>query len=86
MITREDAQRLAEADARATGMGPAVRGAYLRHEISGREPLIYGGPNLDSCWIVYIEPLKVDLRSSIVVLVDRSTGAILYRGSANDEG
>lgn len=86
MISREEALSIAAAEIITRRLGTGAREALLAHERSGRLPLLYNGPNLADCWIVYAERPLVGLRSSSVVLVSRESGAVLYAGSASDEG
>lgn len=86
MITREEARRLAEENFRTHGLGTGVRDVFLSEDVTGRLPLLYGGPDLNACWIAYAERSVYALRSSTVVFLDRVSGAILYRGSATMRG
>lgn len=86
MITREDASKIAEADAWAHALGvEVVRVA----ELGERAPELYA-PSLDNCWIVYIRSSALlnlpDIRSSTIIAVDRGDGQVVYRGTANAEG
>jgi len=52
-------------------------------------PVLYG--NLDaspaSSWIVYVsDPQSFALKSSWIVVVSRTDGAVVYSGSGHDEG
>jgi hypothetical protein len=86
VISRDEALRVGAAEIAKRGIGTGARAAYLHSEIDWRAPLLYGGPNLDDCWIVYAERPITGLESSTIVLVSRETGAVLYAGSAYDEG
>jgi hypothetical protein len=48
--------------------------------------VVYNPPT--NCWfILFLEnPLRMRLQSSQVVAISKSTGEIVYDGSANDEG
>ena len=50
-----------------------------------RTPCVY---NLDltDCWIAYLASLNRGPRSSDIVVIDKTTGAVRYSGSAHDEG
>jgi hypothetical protein len=62
--------------------GAAVRdGATVRLGIYFR-----GGWTAKDVWVVYKNPDGSALKSSEVVLVCKSTGRVLYEGSAGDEG
>lgn len=49
---------------------------------------IYGLPvPLNDCWVVYVaRPFTGIIRSSEIVIVEKSSGAVVYHGSAFDEG
>lgn len=86
MITRQEALRLGAEAIRANGLGSGARSALLVDELTSRPPLLYNDPDLSEVWIVYAERPVTGLRSSAIVLLSRATGAVLYAGSANDEG
>lgn len=55
-------------------------------EMTGRAPCLYG-VSLSDCWIAYVETSGPPaLRASTIIVIDRASGRIIYRGSANDEG
>ena len=58
--------------------------------VDGREAHvnIYGLPvPLNECWVVYVpRPFTGIIRSSEVVIVEKKSGAVIYHGSARDEG
>lgn len=86
-LTREEARAIAERAVADRGLGVGVSGVYLESELSSRRPTLYGGPNLDDCWIAYVDRgWSTGLRSSLIVLISKRTGEVLYAGSANDEG
>lgn len=88
MITREDALRIGSGEIVARGLGTGASRALLVDELTAARPVLYNCPDLEDCWIVYAEsPLSgIMLRSSDIILVSRTTGAVLYAGSAHDEG
>ena len=86
MIERDEAKAIAAREIAAHGSGSGVRHVLLLHELSFRAPKLYGGPDLASCWIAYAERTIPRIEPSIIVLIDKSSGAVLYHGSANDEG
>jgi D-alanyl-D-alanine carboxypeptidase len=86
MIFRAQAAQIANNAILAHGLGSGVREVYRNNELPFRAPAIYGGPDLDRCWIVYAERPVTGLRASAIVLIDVETGQVLYQGSANDEG
>jgi hypothetical protein len=43
-------------------------------------------PLVADCWVVYVERLSLALQSSLVILVSKRSGKVVYLGSANDEG
>jgi hypothetical protein len=58
-------------------------------EIPGARPCvdIVGNESMDNCWIIYFDRNHfVELDSSTIMLISRTTGAEVYFGSANDEG
>ena len=86
MISRTEAEQIARTDAMANGLGSIVQCVLLPEEISFRAPLLYC-INLDNAWVAYIEPIGFfGLCSSTIIVIDRTHGDILYRGSAYDEG
>lgn len=85
-IDRAEAVRIGAAEIAAKGLGSGAREALLLEELGYRPPLLYNGPDLAGCWIVYATRPSTGLRSSTIVLVSRTTGAVLYSGSAHDEG
>jgi hypothetical protein len=61
----------------------------LIDEISRALPNVYcvGNESMEDCWIIYFDQRHfVGLGSSTIMLVSRTTGAVVYFGSANDEG
>ena len=42
--------------------------------------------DLDGCWFVRAQSYGTGLRSSRVIVVSKTTGDVLYDGSAGDEG
>ena len=86
MITHSQAVDIAAQHIRKHRLGAGVGTVLLPDEITGRKPMLYG-VSLENCWIAYVEPNDpLGLRASTCVVIDRSDGAILYHGSANDEG
>ena len=61
---------------------------YAWREIPGRLPSIYwtSATPLEDCWIAYLESEGFALVSSTIVVIDPIDGAVLYFGSASDEG
>lgn len=64
---------------------------YAYEELQTRKPSVYmrdpGGETLENCWITYLrESEPMALRSSTMLAVSKSTGRVVYFGSANDEG
>lgn len=80
-ISRERARTIAQEHLG----GGEILGVHSHDEV-GCAPSIFGGPRLDLCWIAYVAQPFRGVKSSIVVLVHRFTGEVLYVGSANDEG
>lgn len=86
VISRDQAYEIAKQDALDNELGFNVNGVFLPEEITSALPVIYGVP-LENCWVAYIKsPEPLGLRSSIIIIVDRESGEVIYRGSANDEG
>jgi hypothetical protein len=86
VISRDQAYEIAKQDALDNELGFNVNGVFLPEEIASALPVIYGVP-LENCWVAYIKsPEPLGLRSSIIIIVDRESGEVIYRGSANDEG
>jgi hypothetical protein len=86
VITREDALRIGATEIVARGLGSGARDAVLLSEMSGRIPAVYVLSDFGDCWIVYAERPMKGLFSSEIVVLSSETGAVLYSGSANDEG
>jgi hypothetical protein len=66
------------------GQGLAIRDVYSLEEIDFRRPAIYA--QLENCWIAYVERPHSGLVSSMIVVVSKNSGEVVYAGSANDEG
>jgi len=91
MISREDAKRIAEetlAKSRYAEQCGSVRAVYELDEIPFARPNCYplGEDGLRGAWIAYGESTLWALQSSIVVVIDMTTGMVRYVGSAHDEG
>lgn len=89
-VSRESARTIAGREIVSRGLGTGVS-AVCSHDEVERLPSLYGAPDLTRCWLVYadrsgLESTGRSLRSAALVLVDRSSGAVVYAGSANDEG
>lgn len=90
-ISREHAARIADAAIRQTRYDfaePPVRRVVHVTELGEiQPPRPYAlAKRLEETWICYVDRELLDLRSSLVVLVCRTTGLVEYLGSANDEG
>lgn len=85
-LDRAEALRIAVKEIQSRGLGSGAKEAFLQEEIGVTFPGIYSCPNLAECWIVYADAPILGLQSSSVVLISRTTGAVLYAGSAYDEG
>jgi hypothetical protein len=90
-ISREDARGIAAAH--VAGKGGAISEVLAAGEGGARSPEIYDPKkkiDLSRCWVAYQEkkrePGVISFESSVVVLVSKETGRILYYGSAHDEG
>lgn len=86
MISRQEAHRIAEDEIVSSGLGTGVSCIALVGELRFRLPCLYNAPDLSTCWIAYAKRAVVAIRESAIVLVDRETGEVRYRGGANDEG
>ena len=85
-ISREQATEIARLDAIAHGLGTHVEAVLLPDEITSSLPRLYG-VSIENCWVAYIrQPGPLALCASTVVVVDRESGSVRGRGSANDEG
>lgn len=82
MVTKQTAKALAEQHLFA----------FLHSEMSavdGRdtEVEVYAlRPPVTECWVIYIPQRGIALRSSVVILVAKESGEVVYHGPANDEG
>jgi len=88
MVSRKEACKIAKEDALAHRLGFAIRQVARLDELAFCAPNVYlAASALENCWIAYVDdPSPPGLVSSTVVVIDRETGAVVYRGSANDEG
>lgn len=85
-MRRERAAEIARLDAIAHQLGSRVLAVVMPREIVGREPMLYMA-DLHSCWVAYIEQTGAPrICSSTIVVIDCSSGNVIYRGSANDGG
>lgn len=90
-ITREQAVGIATEH---LGREPEFVGARIRRvvaweEMTWRRPSIFNAPPGIACsWVAYLEfPNEPPTScSSTIIMVSRTTGAVLYAGDANDEG
>jgi len=86
MISREQAAKIAKAEAIGRSLGTEVSEVLALSELTGRPPVVYG-VELDGCWIAYILSARPPgLYASTIVAVSQATGKTMYAGSANDEG
>ena len=87
MASRERAIEVATDVAKT--MGKTLRQVVDLEELQAqgvRLPSLYG-VDLSDCWIAYLETRTPwALRSSDIVVIEKATGAVRYKGSANDEG
>jgi hypothetical protein len=96
--SRDDAARIARDLVMSTGLplpgfDPVFTVRTLAEvvESGSRAPVLYGPEHLHrsvaSSWIVYVsQPRPFVLKSSEIVVVSKTGGAVLYWGSADDEG
>jgi hypothetical protein len=87
MIGSEDARRIAE-QFLAQKAGHCVSSVYAYDEVPGRKPLVYwpSATPLKETWIAYVDRFYSGPSSCEIVVVSMRDGAILYHGSAFDEG
>lgn len=86
MISRERATEIAREVIRDNALGAGVRQTLLLSEMRFRAPSVYG-VDLSKCWIAYAETANnAMISSSTIVAIDRDAGAVVYKGSAYDEG
>jgi tRNA A-37 threonylcarbamoyl transferase component Bud32 len=85
-ISREQAVELATDVARTMERTFRVVRDLADLDLLGiRTPCVYG-LDASNCWIAYLTLPGFGLRSSEIVVIDKTTGAVRYSGSANDEG
>lgn len=85
-ISRDQAREIARSDAIAHGLGTHVEAVLLPDEITSRSPSLYG-ISTENSWVAYIRPPgPPSICSSTIVVMDRNSGKVRYRGSASDEG
>jgi len=91
-ITRAEARRIAQ-DYLAAPPGWAgwpISKVVSLEEIETTRPETYRlnpttSCDIHDCWIVYLEPART-LRSNTILLVSKTDGAVVFFGSAGDEG
>ena len=85
-VSRDTARDIAENHVLANGLGRGISKVLLLEEITWRKPSVYG-VELKNCWVAYVEEFHfAGLKSSVVVLVDRESGTVIFGGDAGDEG
>ncbi|MCB1709044.1 MAG: hypothetical protein KDI10_09995 [Halioglobus sp.] len=85
-VSRDTARDIAENHVLSNGLGKGISKVLLPEEITWRKPNVYG-VELKNCWVAYVEEFHfAGLGSSVVVLVDRETGTVIFGGDAGDEG
>lgn len=89
---RDDAERIARGHLAPSGIAisNAVFTVRTLAEV-GRPPAIYAPESLHrslaGSWLVYVSDGNSQiLKSSWLVVISKADGAVLYSGSANDEG
>lgn len=90
-VSREGALEIANAflfSGQSSICGNGIEGVYSLEELKGRRLVVRPWSlDLSHCWIAYVaRPFTGMLYSSDVIVVDKETGAVLYAGSAHDEG
>lgn len=91
MISRERAREIALqaiSNVERLSEGTGVSEVLSFEELRGRQLCIYWTSQtpIERSWVVYIERPVLRLESSLVVLISKDDGEILYAGSAGDEG
>lgn len=91
MISRQEAREIAlQAISRMECLseGTGVAKVLSAEELERGRLSIYWASSVpfDRCWVAYIERPLVGMRSSLVVVISKDDGEIVYAGSANDEG
>lgn len=88
IVTRATAERVALREVRRRNLGHYVAQVLAYDEISWCKPGAagYGMPDLTNCWIAYVEDGFEGIHSSVIVAVARDSGAVVWAGSACDEG
>lgn len=85
MLSREQAAVIAREEAINRQIGFEVTRVVAPEEIT--YPTMLYNTSLDNCWIAYLKPLRgFFIESSMIVVIDQSTGNVRYAGSAHDEG
>ena len=85
-VSRDTARDIAENHVLSNGLGKGISKVLLPEEITWRKPNVYG-VELKNCWVAYVEEFHfAGLGSSVVVLVDRESGTVIFGGDAGDEG
>ena len=85
MISREIAAQVALEEERERGIGTEITQVLALSEICGAAPCIYG-TDISNSWIAYVKMQRLCLQASTIIAVDRTTGKVIYWGSAGDEG
>lgn len=68
---------------------PSISAVRDLHEVDRPPVLVYWqtlATNVHQCWIAYVTSRQFALQASEIVLVSKESGAVIYFGSANDEG
>ena len=91
MISRDDARVIAEEALRTHGAlkgGTGVGEVLSGDELVGRRISVYSVTPIDwdNCWVAYMKREVFGLFSSLIVVISKVDGAVIFAGSANDEG
>lgn len=90
-VSRDKARTIAEEALKNDSEFDGVSEVYAWDEITFRKPSLYlvGGDDLENCWVAYArrpEPRIWMLQSSTIVVIDKTSGRVVYQGCAGDEG
>ena len=86
MISREQAAKIAEIEAKDRSLGSDVFEVLAVSELRSRPPMLYGIEH-ENCWIAYIATDRPPgLCASTIVVISQASGETLYAGSSSDEG
>tara|TARA_R110002095_G_scaffold118186_1_gene103024 strand:- start:1294 stop:1569 length:276 start_codon:yes stop_codon:yes gene_type:complete len=91
MVTRDEVRRIAEqalASYRELDDGAAVVEILSGDELGERRisPYTASPISWENSWVVYVARKRVMLMSSLIIIISKTDGRIVYAGPVNDEG